>query len=39
MGLMPFAGPSPFSMMNGMMRNMDGMMRNMVSIKWKHSVR
>lgn len=28
--LMPFGGPSPFSMMNGMMMNMDHMMRNMV---------
>jgi hypothetical protein len=29
MGLMPFGGHSPFSMMNGMMSNMDSMMRNM----------
>lgn len=29
--LTPFGlGPSPFSMMNGMMMNMDHMMRNMV---------
>ena len=27
--MMPF-GPSPFSMMSGMMQNMDNMMRNMV---------
>ena len=27
--LMPF-GPSPFSLMGGMMHNMDNMMRNMV---------
>ena len=30
MGMMPFGGPSPFSMMSGMMQNMDNMMRNMV---------
>ena len=34
MGLMPFGGPSPFSMMNGMMANMDNMMRSMVSSIW-----